>query len=73
MIKWLVWNTQGAKDSHFAQTLKEHIKDQKPDIIALFEPYVSGLQANKTCEKIGYESIVSAEEWAKAYKTHQSH
>ena len=49
----LVWNTQGAGSSAFLNTLKEHIRMQRPHILVLLETHISGAKADKVCNKIG--------------------
>ncbi|XP_019160620.1 PREDICTED: uncharacterized protein LOC109157159 [Ipomoea nil] len=55
----LSWNCQGVASQKFHRTLKQLIRDHKPDILCLFEPRESGEHADKICFSIGFD------EWAR--------
>ncbi|KAJ8447113.1 hypothetical protein Cgig2_022842 [Carnegiea gigantea] len=53
-LKMLIWNTQGAGSRKFLRTLKEHVRMQRPQIMALLETHVNGHRADDVCRKIGF-------------------
>ncbi|KAJ8437488.1 hypothetical protein Cgig2_007465 [Carnegiea gigantea] len=53
-LKILVWNTQGAKSRYFLCTLKEHVRMQRAQVVALLETHVRGPRAEEVCRKIGF-------------------
>ena len=53
-FKILVWNTQGAGSRDFLNTLKEHVRMQRPQVIALLETQVRGPRADDVCRRIGF-------------------
>lgn len=57
----LTWNAQGASSTSFVQTLLNHIKDTKPNIITLLKPRISGVRADYLCGRIGYDGIIRME------------
>lgn len=59
MFNILTWNTQRAKIALFTQTLKEHILNHKPSIVALFEPRISDFKADRVCECISFKKNYS--------------
>ncbi|XP_019186575.1 PREDICTED: uncharacterized protein LOC109181278 [Ipomoea nil] len=57
----LLWNCQGASGKSFHRALSNLLKVHKPNILGLFEPKVSGTQANKICNKLGFSDWVRVE------------
>jgi len=53
-IRTLVWNVRGAGSKEFLNTLKEHMRMHKPQILALLKTHISGLRADEVCNKIGF-------------------
>ncbi|KAJ8442380.1 hypothetical protein Cgig2_018636 [Carnegiea gigantea] len=53
-LRILVRNTQGAGSPDFIHMIKEHVRMQRPHIIALLETHVSGSRADDVCNKIGF-------------------
>ncbi|XP_028792623.1 uncharacterized protein LOC114748407 [Neltuma alba] len=49
-----VWNCQGAAANKFHSVLKSFIRDHRPHVVALVEPRISGITADKVIRKIGY-------------------
>ncbi|KAL4310718.1 hypothetical protein GQ457_01G027610 [Hibiscus cannabinus] len=45
---------QGARDPAFIRSFKLLMKQQKPDIVALLEPCISGMEADKVIRKSGF-------------------
>ncbi|KAJ8443567.1 hypothetical protein Cgig2_020654 [Carnegiea gigantea] len=56
-VKILVWNVWGAGSNKFLNSIKEHIRMHKPQIIALLETHVSGPAVDEVCRNIGYQGI----------------
>ncbi|XP_019171913.1 PREDICTED: uncharacterized protein LOC109167347 [Ipomoea nil] len=61
MISCMFWNCQGAGGKPFLRVLKHLINSYKPGIVSLFEPKVSGGQANDICTKIGFSNWIRVE------------
>ncbi|XP_031131690.1 uncharacterized protein LOC116033075 [Ipomoea triloba] len=57
----IIWNCQGAASKAFRRTLKQFCRSYKPDLVCLFEPKVSGDQANRICISFGFEEWVRVE------------
>ena len=57
----LVWNIQGAGNGEVLHILREHIRMQKPSIVALVETRVSGAKAQAVCAKIGFRNCFRVE------------
>ncbi|XP_019178992.1 PREDICTED: uncharacterized protein LOC109174182 [Ipomoea nil] len=57
----LLWNCQGASGRPFRRTLKHILQVYKPNILGLFEPKVSGDQANRICSQLGFSDWVRVE------------
>lgn len=51
-IKLLIWNAQGAGNKMFV--IRELIRINRPSVLVLVETHLSGDQAQKVCEKIGF-------------------
>ncbi|KAL8158669.1 hypothetical protein V2J09_000206 [Rumex salicifolius] len=60
-IKIISWNTQGAGNRVFLNNLKDMIRSHDPDILILLDTKISGTQATKVCECIGFDSVVRVE------------
>ncbi|XP_010666673.1 uncharacterized protein LOC104883809 [Beta vulgaris subsp. vulgaris] len=52
-IKILVWNVQGAGNK--VPIIKELVRINKPSVVVLVETHLSGEQAQKICDKIGFQ------------------
>ncbi|KAJ8444213.1 LOW QUALITY PROTEIN: hypothetical protein Cgig2_028094 [Carnegiea gigantea] len=50
----LIWNTQGTGSREFLHTLREHLRIQRPMVVALLETHVSGRKTEKICRRIGF-------------------
>lgn len=57
----LCWNCRGAGSKSFLRNLRELLFIHKPDVVALLEPRVSGVGADRICKLIGRENWVRAE------------
>ncbi|XP_019158270.1 PREDICTED: uncharacterized protein LOC109154983 [Ipomoea nil] len=57
----LIWNYQGASGRPFRRALKHLLQVYKPNILGLFEPKVSGDQANKICSQLGFSEWIRVE------------
>ncbi|KAL8151163.1 hypothetical protein V2J09_020971 [Rumex salicifolius] len=60
-IKVITWNVQGAGSREIMIKLKEHVRIHDPTILILLEKRMSGLQADKVCDTIGFEGRIRAE------------
>lgn len=54
LISCLVWNVQGAGSREFILALKELIRDNKPNVLALVETHMGGEQAINISKALGY-------------------
>lgn len=61
MFKFMVWNCQGAASRAFLRALKDFVKTNKPDVIALLEPRIFGDQADKVCSSTRFDNWVRVE------------
>ena len=57
----LVWNCNGAAWKNFLHNVKETINIRKPDILSLVETRISKVQADKVCNKLGFEFWIRVE------------
>lgn len=57
----LFWNCQGAASRAFRRTFKHFCSEYSPEIVCLFEPKVSGDQANSICFDFGFDEWVRVE------------
>ncbi|KAJ8438912.1 hypothetical protein Cgig2_007757 [Carnegiea gigantea] len=57
----MVWNVQGAGSSEFLKVLKEHIRMQRPNVVALVETHILGPTAQAICEQIGFNGCYRVE------------
>jgi len=55
-VRILVWNVRGTGKRNFLQEFKEHVPQHKPQIVALLETHISGVQADEVCRRSGYDS-----------------
>ena len=53
-INILVWNVQGARSAQFLKAFKEHIRMQRPRVVALVETHIFCDRAQTVCDKIGF-------------------
>lgn len=51
-ITCMVWNVQGAGSRSFVSALKEIVRANKPNVIALVETHMGGSQASKIASAI---------------------
>lgn len=51
----ITWNCQGACNKKFPSIFKSYVHTHKPDLFVLFEPRISGLQADKVISKLGFQ------------------
>lgn len=59
-MKLMMWNCQRAASKEFLRVLNNYVKHNRTDIVALFEPRISGDFANVVCRKIGFDNWI---EW----------
>ncbi|XP_019183336.1 PREDICTED: uncharacterized protein LOC109178201 [Ipomoea nil] len=57
----MLWNCQGASGRAIHRALNLMLQVYKPTILGLFEPKVSGIQANKICSNLGFSDWVRVE------------
>ncbi|KAL8167004.1 hypothetical protein V2J09_008503 [Rumex salicifolius] len=60
-LNTISWNVQGAGNKNFLNTLKDLIIMHDPAILVLLKTRISGEQADKVCEKIGFDGILPSE------------
>ncbi|XP_056695832.1 uncharacterized protein [Spinacia oleracea] len=53
-ITCMVWNVQGAGNHNFISALKEVVRSNRPNVIALIETHMGGQQAQKISTVLGY-------------------
>lgn len=53
-ITCMVWNVQGAGSRTFISSLRETIRHNRPDVLALVETHMGGAQAMKIANLLGY-------------------
>ncbi|XP_039045113.1 uncharacterized protein LOC120184804 [Hibiscus syriacus] len=61
MVNILMWNCQGAAKPLFRRILKEMIHKHKQQAIAILETRISGEQADKTINNLGFENSFRVE------------
>ncbi|KAJ4831613.1 hypothetical protein Tsubulata_014831 [Turnera subulata] len=54
MIPILVWNCQGAGKKKFARLCRDLRRDHKPEVMAIFEPRISGRKAEQVIQKLRF-------------------
>lgn len=57
----MVWNTSGAGNNYFLNALHDLIRLYAPSVIALVEPRISGDDADRVCNRIGYDGRIRME------------
>lgn len=57
----LIWNIQGAGLRETIRSLKEMIRIDKPQILGLLEPKISGSNADVVCNKLGFTDWIRVE------------
>lgn len=57
----LNWNVRGASSNDFARSLREIIRVNKPDILNLQEPRVSGIRAQNVIRNLGFNHQIIVE------------
>ncbi|GMI74429.1 hypothetical protein HRI_001112200 [Hibiscus trionum] len=55
MVKVIFWNVQGALSSDLFRYFRFMLHEKKPDIVALFEPRISGWKADDFIRRSGFE------------------
>lgn len=60
-IKIMTWNVQGEAKQAFMPTIKELIKIDKPNLLALVETHISGDKAQSICDCIGFSRQLRVE------------
>lgn len=60
-MKLMMWNCQRAASKEFLRVLNNYVKHNRTDIVALFEPRISGDFANVVCRKIGFDNWIRVE------------
>ncbi|KAJ4842416.1 hypothetical protein Tsubulata_039883 [Turnera subulata] len=50
----MVWNCRGAGSSEFMATVKEYVSVNKPQVLILVEPRISGRTADRVVRRIGF-------------------
>lgn len=60
-IEIMSWDCQGAASNGFMTVLKNFVKHNKPKIIVLLEPRISGVQPDRVCERTVFDSWVRVE------------
>ncbi|GMI86798.1 hypothetical protein HRI_002349100 [Hibiscus trionum] len=61
MVRVIFWNVQGAAGSDFFRCFKLMVHVQKPDIVALFEPRISGVKADYFIRRTGFDNSYRVE------------
>ncbi|GMJ02456.1 hypothetical protein HRI_003914800 [Hibiscus trionum] len=61
MVKVIFWNVQGALGSYFFRCFNLMVQVQKPDIVALFEPRISGRKADSFIRRSGFDNSYRVE------------
>ncbi|PKI51404.1 hypothetical protein CRG98_028200 [Punica granatum] len=51
LMRLIFWNCQGAGSGGFIRTAKEYIREERPDVMMLAEPRISGTKADRVCRK----------------------
>ncbi|KAL4376861.1 hypothetical protein GQ457_02G014130 [Hibiscus cannabinus] len=54
MVKVIMWNSQGVYGRAFKRYFKLLVATHRPSVVAIFEPRVSGLKANRFVERSGF-------------------
>ena len=54
VVSLLFWNCQGAASLAFRRTFKELVRINKPKVMALFEPRISGQKADLFISESGF-------------------
>lgn len=52
---FLVWNCQGVAKVGFKHVLKSFVKIYKPILVALLEPRITGMKAEKVIKSLGFK------------------
>lgn len=60
-INILTWNTCGAGNNDFLNSVRDIIRVHDPRVIALAEPRISGEAATRVCERIGFDGCLRME------------
>ncbi|XP_074288103.1 uncharacterized protein LOC141613265 [Silene latifolia] len=65
-LSLMTWNVQGAGSTAFLTMLKQIIRVNKPQVLALVETHISGETAQRVCDRINYggKTRVEAEEFS---------
>ncbi|KAK8618086.1 hypothetical protein V6N13_115961 [Hibiscus sabdariffa] len=54
---------QGCGHSKFLQTLRQYLQDNKPNVVGLVEPCISGLRANRVIASCGFPTLIALKQW----------
>lgn len=57
----LTWNTSGAGNNVFLNSIRDLIRTHDPRVIALIEPRISGEGAARVCNNIGFDGCLKTE------------
>lgn len=57
----LTWNCQGIASRETIRYLKEVVRIQKPHILGILEPKISGCKADEVCNRLGFDDWVRVE------------
>ncbi|GMJ12502.1 hypothetical protein HRI_004919400 [Hibiscus trionum] len=61
MVKIMFWNVQGALDSEFNRYFQLFVRTQKPEVVAIMEPRISGSKADDFIRRSGFDSSFRVE------------
>lgn len=60
-MNMLVWNCRGAGDRRFPGLIRDCAKIYQLNFLAILEPRISGIRANKVADKFGFSGAVRVE------------
>lgn len=61
MDNMLIWNCRGAGNKRFPGLIKDYTRIYKLGFLAVLEPRISGIRADRVIEKPGYDGIAREE------------
>lgn len=61
MDNMLIWNCRGAGNKRFPGLIKDYTRIYKLGFLAVLEPRISGIRADRVIEKLGYDGIAREE------------
>lgn len=59
--KIFAWNCRGARSGDFLREMKEFLRQERPIIILLLEPRISGIVADEICNKLGRNKWIQSD------------